>query len=205
MKNGPAHKYSRISGIYDLMEWPMEKLLFRRLRRRAVGYAEGRTLEVGVGTGKNLEYYPPDIHLSAIDFSPGMLGKACRKADRLGISHLELRQMDAEALDYPDGSFQTVISTFVFCTVPHPMKGLTEIRRVLEPGGKAVFLEHMRSRNPLLNIFLYAANIFTKPILGTSMVRMTQQNIQKAGFEISSVENHIFDIVRLMVADRDPG
>ncbi|OPL19172.1 MAG: hypothetical protein AVO35_12025 [Candidatus Aegiribacteria sp. MLS_C] len=193
-----------MAGIYDLMEWPMERLLFRRLRCRAVEYAEGRTLEVGVGTGKNLEFYPSGMELSAIDFSPGMLEVAARKAEQPGMPLVELREMDLEDMDYADGSFSTVISTFVFCTVPHPMKGLMEIRRVLEPGGKAVFLEHMRSGNPILNIFLCAMSRFTRPILGDSMVRRTLSSIRNAGFEVSSVEDNLFGIVKLITAGRGP-
>ncbi|MFO8183605.1 MAG: methyltransferase domain-containing protein [Candidatus Aegiribacteria sp.] len=205
MQNCAAEKYSRISRLYDLFEWPMERFVFRRLRIEAVDRAEGRTLEVGVGTGKNLEHYPADLDLSAIDFSPGMLDVAAEKADKLGLSNLDLREMDVEALDYEDDSFQTVISTFVFCTVPEPMAGLREIRRVLKPEGRAVFLEHMKSDSHLLNFFLHIMNVFTRLLLGTSMVRKTLDNIQAAGFEILTVENRLFDVVRIIVAGKGPG
>ena len=204
MKTGTADKYSRISGLYDIFEWPMEKLLLRKLRREAVSLASGRTLEVGVGSGKNLEHYPSDLELHAMDFSPGMLRKAYSKAHELGLQELELREMDVEDLDYSDNRFDTVVSTFVFCTVPDPVAGLREVRRVLAPGGRAVFLEHMKSSNPVLNIFLHVASVFTSALLGTSMVRETLHNIERAGFGIVSVENRFFDIVRLIVAKKDP-
>lgn len=205
MQNCAAGKYSRISRLYDLFEWPMERFVFRRLRINAVDRTEGRTLEVGVGTGNNLEHYPAHLDISAIDFSPGMLAVAAKKADRLGLSNLDLREMDVEDLDYESDSFQTVISTFVFCTVPNPMAGLREIRRVLKPEGKVVFLEHMKSDSPLLNFFLHIMNVFARLLLGTSMVRKTLESIHAAGFEILSVENRLFDVVRIIVAGKGSG
>jgi len=79
MKQKTAEKYSRISHFYDTFEYPIERLLFQKLRTKAISYAQKNTLEVGVGTGKNLPYYDPDIILKAIDFSSGMLKVAHRK------------------------------------------------------------------------------------------------------------------------------
>ena len=202
MKEDTSHKYSRIAKLYDLFEWPIETILFKKLRKEALSYAYGHVLEVGVGTGKNLPYYNKDVDLTAIDFSPGMLEIAKSKKTEAYLKVLNLYEMDIQDLKFKDDTFDTVISTFVFCTVPDPIAGLKEVYRVLKPEGKVIFLEHMKSKYLVLNIFLYFMNIVSTRILGTSMIRETQKNIEQAGFTIVSVENKLFDIVRLIIATK---
>nr|WP_167901288.1 methyltransferase domain-containing protein [Thermococcus sp. LS1] len=197
-----AKKYDRFSKIYDLFESPMEARAFSKYRKKALSMAEGKVLEIGVGTGKNLPYYPKDVEVIGIDFSRGMLEKAERRRKELGLENVKLLLMDAQNLEFEDNTFDTVVSTFVFCTVPDPIKGLKEAYRVLKPGGKAIFLEHMKSESKLLNIPLYLMDPIMKALVGTSMVRETQKNIEKAGFKIEKVENLFFDIVRLIVATK---
>ncbi|WP_167908188.1 class I SAM-dependent methyltransferase [Thermococcus sp. CX2] len=197
-----AKKYDRFSKIYDLFESPMEARAFSKYREKALSMAEGKVLEIGVGTGKNLPYYPKDVEVIGIDFSRGMLEKAERRRKELGLENVKLLLMDAQNLEFEDNTFDTVVSTFVFCTVPDPVKGLKEAYRVLKPGGKAIFLEHMKSESKLLNIPLYLMDPIMKALVGTSMVRETQKNIEKAGFKIEKVENLFFDIVRLIVATK---
>jgi len=202
MKEDTSHKYSRIAKLYDLFEWPMETLLFKKLRKETVSYTYGHVLEVGVGTGKNLPYYNGNVDLTAIDFSPGMLEIAKNRKTEVDIKAFKLYEMDVQYLKFEDDTFDTVISTFVFCTVPDPMAGLKEVFRVLKPEGKVIFLEHMKSKYFVLNIFLYLMNIVSKRVLGTSMIRETQKNIKQAGFTIISVEYKVFDIVRLIIATK---
>ena len=202
MKEDTSHKYSRIAKLYDLFEWPIETILFKKLRKEALSYAYGHVLEVGVGTGKNLPYYNKDVDLTAIDFSPGMLEIAKSKKTEAYLKVLNLYEMDIQDLKFKDDTFDTVISTFVFCTVPDPIAGLKEVYRVLKPEGKVIFLEHMKSKYLVLNIFLYFMNIVSTRILGTSMIRETQKNIEQADFTIVSVENKLFDIVRLIIATK---
>jgi ubiquinone/menaquinone biosynthesis C-methylase UbiE len=200
MNQKTAEKYSRISHLYDTFEYPIERVLFQKLRTKAISYAQKNTLEVGVGTGKNLPYYDPDIILKAIDFSSGMLKVAHRKQKNVQVKHLQLYKMDVQQLAFDSSSFDTVVSTFVFCTVPDPIAGLKEVYRVLKPSGTAIFLEHMKSHYGLVNIPLYVMNVFSTRLLGTSMVRETQKNIELVGFTIESVEKKTFDIVRLIIA-----
>ncbi len=195
-----ARKYDRFSIIYDLIELPVEKGLFSSLRKKALASVEGKVLEVGIGTGKNLPYYPPGLALTGIDFSKKMLERAERKKRDLALVKVTLLEMDVEHLGFQDESFDTVVSTFVFCTVPQPLKGLQEVHRVLKRGGLAIFLEHMKSDNLMLNIPLYMMHGFTKTLIGTSMLRETQKNIERAGFLLKEVQKVYFDIVRLIVA-----
>jgi ubiquinone/menaquinone biosynthesis C-methylase UbiE len=195
-------KYSRIARWYNIFEYPIERILFQKLRAEAVSYAHKRTLEVGVGTGKNLPYYHPDIELTAIDFSPGMLTIALEKKGSVHLKQLRLYEMDVQHLTFADNTFDTVVSTFVFCTVPDPIAGLREVYRVLKPSGTAVFLEHMKSRYGVVNVLLSVMNLFSTPLLGTSMVRETQKNIDLAGFVIETVKEKAFDVVRLIIAKK---
>lgn len=194
-----ARRYDRFSMLYDLLENPIEKRFFSALRKKAASVARGRVLEVGIGTGKNLPYYQSNIKLTGIDFSKKMLEKADIRKKKLFMD-VELLVMNVEKMDFKDESFDTVVSTFVFCTVPDPIKGLSEVYRVLKQGGMAIFLEHMKSNNFMLNISLYIMHMFIKPLIGTSMLRETQKNIEKAGFKIKEVQNIYFDIVRLIYA-----
>jgi ubiquinone/menaquinone biosynthesis C-methylase UbiE len=199
MRTSTSEKYSRAAKRYDKFEYPVERLLFGKLRAEVLAHAQGNTLEVGVGTGKNFTYYKRDIHLHAIDFSPGMLKFAHQKLDIVQASCCQLYEMDAQSLGFQNNTFDTAISTFVFCTVPDPLIGLREVYRVLKPGGQAIFLEHMKSASSLLNIPLYVMNLFSTRLLGTSMIRETQKNIEYAGFSIESVDYKFFDIVRLII------
>lgn len=181
-------QYDRIARIYDCMELPMEMMLFSRWRQELLSGVCGRILEVGVGTGKNLPYYPTDVDLTAIDISPNMLEHAGKRSIALGIP-VDLRVMDAELLDLPDQYFDYVVSTFVFCSVPNPVKGLKEIRRVLKPEGTALFLEHVRSEHELIGIIMDILNPLVRTIIGPNINRRTIDNIRKAGLEIISIEN----------------
>lgn len=202
MGQNPSRKYSRIAKVYDLLESPIERLLFQKLRKEAISNSYGTILEVGVGTGKNLPYYRKNVELTAVDFSIGMLNIAKNKQKETGQKGLELYEMDVQNLKFKDDTFDTVISTFVFCTVPDPIAGLKEVRRVLKPKGKAIFLEHMKSRNPFINIILSIMNLFSMNLLGTSMLRETQHNIELSGMTVLSAENKVFDVIRLIIATK---
>lgn len=200
MQNPIAERYTRIARFYDRLQWPLELFRINRLREEAVSRTSGKVLEVGIGTGKNLPYYPLETDLTGIDFSSGMLNIAREKTDLIGLQRCQLIEMDIEHMSFPDEMFDSAVSTFVFCTVPHPDQGLRELYRVLKPGGKAIFLEHMKSNSQWLNGVLWVMERFATPLLGTSMLRETQKSITNAGFTILSSENKIFDILRLIVA-----
>ena len=197
-----SEKYDRASKNYDLLEFPAEKLLFSRLRKRAFHDISGKILDIGVGTGNNMPYYPSGTDVTAIDFSAGMPEKAVKRRKKLGLSNIDLINMDAQDLEFDDDSFDFVISAFVFCTVPDPVKGLKEAYRVLKPGGTAIFIEHMKSDSSLINIMLSAMNLMTVPMMGTYMNRETQKNVEKAGFKIKNTEKHLIDVVRLITAGK---
>jgi SAM-dependent methyltransferase len=119
-------------------------------RRKLVGDAEGRVLEIGVGTGLNLPYYPEKVsELVLTDALDGMLRKAEKRASESGRDAATARAA-VESLPYDDGSFDTVVGSLVLCSVDDQARALAEIRRVLRPGGRYLFLEHVRSDDPKL-------------------------------------------------------
>ncbi len=193
-------RYDRVSFFFDLMEWPVERLRFSGWRSRLRDAVAGpRALEAGVGTGKNIQYYPSGVSITAIDFSGRMLARAERCAKRLSRA-LDLVQMDAQHLAFPDASFDTVFATFVFCSVPDPVQGLTELHRVCKPEGKLILLEHMRPGNPLLGILFDLLNPVAVRLSGANINRRTVKNVKKAGWRITGIENLSSDIVRWIEA-----
>ena len=125
------------------MRFP-ERLLFPGGRGWACGQAAGDTLEVGVGTGLNLPWYPDGIRLTGIDLSPGMLAIARERARTLGME-ADLREASADALPFADASFDTVVSTITLCNVPDERAAIAEMSRVLRPGGRLILSDHVAS------------------------------------------------------------
>ena len=195
-------RYDRNAFIYDWIESPMERLRFAAWRRKLSDRIAGpAALEVGVGTGKNLLYYPRNIELTAIDFSPQMLARARRKAEHLHMG-VKLLEMDAQHLAFADRSFDTVFATFVFCSVPDPVMGLQELRRVCKPEGRLLLIEHMRPANPYLGFFFDVLNPLVVRMMGANINRNTIDNIQKAGWHIQVEEHLSSDIVRWIEATK---
>lgn len=192
-------RYDRIAAIYDLIEAPMERGKFARWREKLWAEVKGpRVLEVGVGTGKNFPYYPKDATVTAIDFSPRMLDRARLRAEREKI-RVDLRLMDVQNLEFPDNTFDSVVATFVFCSVPDAIKGLQELRRVTKPDGKIFLLEHVRPRG-LAGTLADLLNPLVVRLWGPNINRRTVENVRRAGLAIERVEDLWRDIVKLIVA-----
>ena len=192
-------KYAKISRYYELLERPLDRF-FCPLRKKAVSFIEGRrVLEVGVGVGKTLRYYGRDVELCAVDAVPEALEIARKKVRELGLN-VCFQLADVEKLPFPDESFDTVLSSFVFCTVPNPERGMREILRVLKPGGRAIFLEHTKSDSELINwLFLFPAKLVLRPLLDDDPLRETHHLIGKY-FGVERVESYYRGIVRLVIA-----
>jgi len=145
--------YDDISPTYDRREVIFDFLFLRKHRRKLCSQAEGHVLEVGIGTGKNFNFYPHDTHITGVDISPGMLEVAQERAD----THdrvVRLMQMDAHDLIFPDDHFDTVVSTLSLCTFLDPIAALLEMARVAKPEGRIFLLEHGRSSYPRISRLL---------------------------------------------------
>ncbi|GBD85910.1 demethylmenaquinone methyltransferase [bacterium BMS3Abin02] len=181
-----TRRYDRMAPLYDLYDAPLERLGTRRRRRRLLSRARGTTLEVGVGTGKNLEHYPQGVQLVGIDISEGMLKRARRRAERISAP-IEFHLADIQQAPFADESFDTVVATTVFCSVADPVAGLREVARVVKPGGKVLLLEHVRPRNALLARLFDALNPITRRVFGFNINRQTEDNVAAAGLELEDV------------------
>src|SRR5919198_3630482 len=137
-----AHKYDREMNFFD-------RLLFAGGREWVCGQAQGEVLEIGVGTGRNLPHYRNDVRLTGVELSPAMLEIARARARELGRD-VDLRIGDAQALEFPDESFDTVVCTLALCTIPDPASAAREAHRVLRPGGAFRAIEHVRSPSVLV-------------------------------------------------------
>ncbi|WP_166961676.1 class I SAM-dependent methyltransferase [Yeosuana marina] len=195
-KKGKIKKrYNRIAKYFDSFEKPMGTSGFDKWRKELVQQVNGKTLEIGVGTGKNLPLYSKDIRLTAIDFSKNMLDKAMTKYKK-SLPNVNFLEMDVQNMDFEDDTFDTVITSCVFCSVPDPVKGLKEIKRVLKPDGQLVMLEHVRSNGKVLGTLMDWFNFIPLIIMGANINRKTKQNLIKAGF-VNIKETYLWkDIVK---------
>lgn len=178
--------YDRVAAMYDVYTAPMEAMGGRRARRRLLARAQGRILELGIGTGLNLPHYPAGTELTGIDISPRMLDRARQRATRLGVA-VDLKVADIEQLPYPDASFDTATATCVFCSVNDPVRGLREAARVVRPTGQILLYEHVRPTNPLLGTVTDLLSPLTRRLFGPELNRRTEHNVTVAGLHITEI------------------
>ena len=191
-------RYDRQASLFDFMEAPVEFLAFRSLRKRLWSEVGGeRLLEVGVGTGKNLGYHPEGIRSVGIDLSPRMLARAARRAERSG-RHVDLILADAQNLPFRADVFDTAAATFVFCSVPDPVLGLSEVNRVVREQGRIHLMEHVRAGNSVIGRIMDLLNSIAVRLSGANINRDTVSNVAVSGIRINSVESRGFGIIKLI-------
>jgi len=196
-------RYDRLAVFYDASEAIVERLGYSRWRKLLWSKVEGSgILEIGVGTGKNFPYYPSHVEMTAIDFSSRMLKRARDKARKQELQ-VQLQQMDVQDLSFEDNVFDTVIASFVFCSVPDPVRGLIETERVCKPGGKVVLLEHVRSANRILGRLMDFANPLVVRMMGVNINRPTVNNVIKSGLVVQRVTDLGAGIFKLIEAEKE--
>ncbi len=193
-------RYNRIAPIYDLMEWFVERASFRKWRTMLWDQVDGdEVLEIGVGTGKNIPYYPSSAQVTSIDLSEGMISYAKKQAVEIS-REVNLQLMDVETLAFPENSFDTAVASFVFCSVPQPVVGLEELARVVKPGGDIWLLEHVRINRPIIGLLMDALNPIVVRMMGANINRQTVKNVETAGLKVLSVTDLQGKLVRLIHA-----
>lgn len=181
--------------IFDAATWPGEVLFMRKLRRGVVGRARGRVLEIGIGTGLNLPYYPADVELVGIDPDEGFLERARKRAAALGRQVI-LQVARAEELPFADHSFDMVIGTLVFCTISGPDQALNEVKRVLKPEGQFKLIEHVRARSHWgAKVQDFITPLWKSIFNGCHPNRDTLSVVKSSGFEVQVVWEHARGLV----------
>lgn len=197
MDEATKNKWDFSSRFYDLLAYGPERR-WAPSKRALFANLHGKVLFVAVGTGQDIRFFPPGRDIVGIDISPRMLARARIRAANYAGS-LDLRVMDVHALDFPDHSFDQVVTSCTFCSVPNPVAGLTALRRVLKAGGMLYMFEHTGSHIFPFNLMLDVMTPLWKPI-GPEMNRDTVTNVEKAGFEIQQVNNIYLDVVKTIIA-----
>jgi len=185
---GPRQRgHPVFAGLYDLFGRAAERELLAPERRRCVAACRGRVLEIGAGTGASFPYWVEADRagrleaLAAVEPDPHMRRRAAARAERLGLG-LDILPAAAEALPFPDASFDAVACFLVLCTVDDPVRALAEARRVLRPGGTLAFMEHVRADGGAAHWQRRLHPLWHRLAAGCHLDRDTSSAISAAGF-----------------------
>ncbi len=192
--------YDDLAATYDRSLGVTERLLLGRFRQAYGALLRGETIEVGVGSGLNIPFYSPAVTRAVgVDLSGEMLRHARERASQLNVP-FALMQADAEALPFPDATFDTVAISLSLCTIPDPVKALRELGRVCRPEGRIVMLEHVRSTARPLAVMQSVLSPLNERAIGCHLDRDTFGLARSLGFSIDETRTRLFDAVRLVVA-----
>ncbi|GAA3349502.1 class I SAM-dependent methyltransferase [Amorphoplanes nipponensis] len=172
---------------YDKQIAFFEKVWFGGARQWLGTRAQGRILEVAIGTGLNLPHYPADATITGIELSPAMLAIAERRAADLGRD-VELHTGDAQALPFPDEAFDTVVCALSLCTIPDPAAAIGEMKRVLVPGGQLLLVDHIASTWPPIRAAQWLLERLTIRAAGEHFTRRQLPLVRAAGYDIVEAE-----------------
>ncbi len=199
----PSRKviYDSLATHYDCVFELLEKWFLKNLRAETLRWIppNSRILEIGCGTGLNFSHYPQAARGVASELSREMITRAQIKPRPANI---HLTQAHAESLPFADNSFDAAFATLVFCSIASPPRAFAELRRVVQPGGTIVLLEHVRPNNFLAPLF-DALNLLTAPLFDDHFNRRTANEASRAGLEITRIERSLRDVIQLIIC-RNP-
>ncbi|MBV9379698.1 MAG: class I SAM-dependent methyltransferase [Streptosporangiaceae bacterium] len=179
--------WDKHAGGYDREMNFWDRHMFGDSRPWACARATGEVLEVAVGTGRNLPFYPAGIRLTAVDWSAEMLAVARRRAADLGVD-ADLRQGDAQALEFSDESFDTVLCVLGLCAIPDDRRAVIEMRRVLRPGGVLVLVDHVAAKGGALRAVQWLYDRVSIPLAGEHFRRRPLAHVRDLGFVIEETQ-----------------
>jgi ubiquinone/menaquinone biosynthesis C-methylase UbiE len=187
-----ASSYDRQMGFFD-------RHLFGGAREWICSRASGQTLEVAIGTGLNLACYPGSVHLTGVEWSPAMLQIARDRAGQLGRA-VDLRQGDAQALEFPAACFDTVVCTFSLCAIPDDRKAVHEMARVLRPGGLLLLADHVRAAPWYARAAQALIEVVSVPAGGEHFRRRPIEHVRALGFTVEDHDQFTLGIVERLAA-----
>ncbi len=192
--------YERIAPFYDLVDLPSEYLRYQRIRPQLFVGLEGRILDAGVGTGRNISFYPRQSPVVGNDLSPAMLARARLRKVCFGFD-VELREMDVCKTDFPDGFFDAVVSTFLFCVLDDSLQlpALRELARICRPGGQIRLLEYSLPAKPVHRFIMKRVwTPWVRWVYGAAFDRNTEQYLDAAGLRLIDQRFVHRDIIMLI-------
>ncbi len=170
--------------FYDLFMLPLEKRGIRQARKKLMFQASGSVLEIGSGTGANLKFYNFDL-ITDLTITDKKLSKRIKEVDQRQATFVEA---DVSKLPFSDNTFDTIVHTLVFCSVVDVSKGILELKRVLKPNGKIIFIEHIMPEHTFLKrTFKFINPLWKKVASGCNLTRSYQDSLEEEGFEISEL------------------
>lgn len=179
----------RFVQLYDKAMWPLEKWKLHQVRKNIVSQAKGRVLEIGSGTGVNFPYYSPEVQVDAVEPDPMMRNKSLERLNKLNPHSITTHLAGAERLPFPDDTFDTVIGTLVFCTIPEPEKALEELYRVSKPGAALYLFEHVKVNHPMAARAQEKLTPIWKKICdGCHLDRETLKLVQQSEWQVTGME-----------------
>ena len=192
-------RYQRIAPFYDLLDLPFERERYRKIRPLLFQGLSGRLLDAGIGTGRNIPFYPPGADMVGIDLSPAMLARAERRRQALGAK-VATHRMDVTRLDFPDNSFDAAVATFLFSVLPEESQipALNELRRVVKPGGAIRLLEYVRPHGVLRRAMARPWEPWMRWAYGAGLDRDTEEHARKAGLHVADSRFLVGDLIKLI-------
>jgi ubiquinone/menaquinone biosynthesis C-methylase UbiE len=193
--------HRRIAPLYDVLELPFEYARCRPLRRILFAGLSGRILDAGVGTGRNIPFYPPAATVTGIDNSPEMPARAECRRDRLGAA-VELLERDVRATGFPDASFDGVVASFLFCVLPEQdqLPALRELARLCKPGGEVRLLDYARPGSSFRRSLTRVWEPWVRWAYGASFDRDVTQHMPAAGLAIADQRFVVDELIRYVAA-----
>lgn len=179
--------YRRAARFYDLVDLPFEYLRYRRLRPQLFQGLSGRLLDAGVGTGRNIQFYPPGSEVFAVDLSPAMLDHAARRRKR-APARVHLLEMNLAMLEFPDEYFDAIVASFVFCTMGSETRSaaLGELARVVRPAGVVRLLEYAPAQTRLRRAVARVWQPWVRWAFGANLAHDIEPELAEASLAVSN-------------------
>jgi ubiquinone/menaquinone biosynthesis C-methylase UbiE len=194
-------RYEHIAAFYDLLDLPFELGRYRAIRPHLFSGISGTILDAGVGTGRNMAFYPDGSQMTGIDLSPAMLARAERRRARLGIN-VELLEMDALATSFPNQHFDAIVATFLFCVLPDDLQlpALREFARICKPTAELRLLEYTYSSDPIRRFSMRIWAPWVRWMYGAGFDRQTERYLAQADLNVVETRFLFKDTIKLIVA-----